>query len=335
MKKMRLFTLFLAVIVCGALFAACADTPASPVSDNTTDAAVTDAPAEETPVSDFEYEESEGGITITGYKGSSADVVIPANISGKPVTSIGNSAFFGKSVQAVTLPKTVTVIEKDAFSGCDKLSAVVLPDGIETISDRAFADCIALDNVELPASLKFIGVRAFYNCSSLKNITLPGTAVSIKSGEAFACSGLESVVIGNGTKILPSGIFYKTNLKEVVLPESVEEISTAAFSECKYLETVTLNDGLITIDDYAFNKSLIKELVIPKSVKTVTAWAFIECDKLKTITFLGDSPKDFITDDFRNNMGIDTVKYSVYHTDSAVGFQDEQWTGVNVKLIER
>ncbi|MDR2314708.1 MAG: hypothetical protein LBE02_09285, partial [Spirochaetaceae bacterium] len=40
-------------------------------------------------VSDFEYSVNNGGITITGYKGSVKNVVIPEKINGLPVIRIG------------------------------------------------------------------------------------------------------------------------------------------------------------------------------------------------------------------------------------------------------
>ena len=42
---------------------------------------------------DFTYEESKNGITITGYAGDETELVIPGEIAGKRVTSIGNWAF--------------------------------------------------------------------------------------------------------------------------------------------------------------------------------------------------------------------------------------------------
>ena len=44
-------------------------------------------------LTDFKYEEKATGITITGYAGDKTDVVIPGEIAGKKVTSIGGSVF--------------------------------------------------------------------------------------------------------------------------------------------------------------------------------------------------------------------------------------------------
>ena len=49
-------------------------------------------------------------------------LVIPSNVSGKPVTSIGVEAFlFCSKLTSVTIPESVTNIEHAAFSYCDSL----------------------------------------------------------------------------------------------------------------------------------------------------------------------------------------------------------------------
>ncbi|MBQ8135375.1 MAG: leucine-rich repeat protein [Clostridia bacterium] len=59
---------------------------------------------------DFEYEENDdGGITITKYTDNDKEVVIPSEIDGKSVTSIGWNAFYScTSLTSVTIPDSVT-----------------------------------------------------------------------------------------------------------------------------------------------------------------------------------------------------------------------------------
>ncbi|MDR1930087.1 MAG: hypothetical protein LBQ44_05585 [Treponema sp.] len=59
--------------------------------------------------SDFEVKAAEGKVTITKYKGSVKNVVIPARIQGLPVTVIGYNAFFGSQVTSVTIGAGVTL----------------------------------------------------------------------------------------------------------------------------------------------------------------------------------------------------------------------------------
>ena len=72
-------------------------------------------------MSEFEYEVDDGKVTITGYTGKGGDVVIPAEIAGLPVTTIGEYTFLN----------------------CTLLTSITLPNSITTIGDRAFPDCDA------------------------------------------------------------------------------------------------------------------------------------------------------------------------------------------------
>ena len=64
----------------------------------------------------FAYEDVEGGISITGYSiEGGLDVVIPSNINGKQVVSIGNTAFCFNKLKSVTIPSSVTSIGSSAF----------------------------------------------------------------------------------------------------------------------------------------------------------------------------------------------------------------------------
>jgi hypothetical protein len=85
------------------------------------------------PEENFEF----GGGVITGYSGDSKDVVIPAKIKGKPVTSIGESAFNNKELTSVTIPDGITSIGNSAFAS-NQLTSVTIPDGVTSIGDSAF-----------------------------------------------------------------------------------------------------------------------------------------------------------------------------------------------------
>ena len=68
------------------------------------------------PESDFEYEKTNSGITITSYKGDDKTVVIPEKIEGIAVTVIGEHAFeYNNVVETVSMPDTVTNIIHGAF----------------------------------------------------------------------------------------------------------------------------------------------------------------------------------------------------------------------------
>ena len=62
---------------------------------------------------------------VTGYDGTATEINIPSTYSGKPVTSIGDSAFEGcSSLTSITIPNSVTSIGRDAFENCSDLKTI-------------------------------------------------------------------------------------------------------------------------------------------------------------------------------------------------------------------
>ncbi|MBP9988846.1 MAG: leucine-rich repeat protein [Ruminococcus sp.] len=72
----------------------------------------------------FTYAIHNNEIEITGYTSDEVNVVIPAEIDGKPVTSIGYQAFYNKAIKSVAIPSTVTCISNSAFMLCTELTDV-------------------------------------------------------------------------------------------------------------------------------------------------------------------------------------------------------------------
>jgi hypothetical protein len=93
-------------------------------------------------ISDFRYIELNGGIIITGYRGSVRDVVIPERINGLPVIAIGVEAFSPHQetskvqLTSVILPNSIFYIGELAFED-NQLTSVVAPNSFVNL-DVAF-----------------------------------------------------------------------------------------------------------------------------------------------------------------------------------------------------
>lgn len=67
----------------------------------------------------------DGTAEITEYTGSGGDIVIPDNLDGYSVTSLGVSSFAGcNSLTTVKIPDTVIRIGEGAFGYCRNLTSV-------------------------------------------------------------------------------------------------------------------------------------------------------------------------------------------------------------------
>jgi hypothetical protein len=73
----------------------------------------------------FQYQNVNGRITITGYNGSGGNLIIPARINGNPVTVI-DEVFRGKNLTSVTIPDSITSIENMTFSGGNWITSITI-----------------------------------------------------------------------------------------------------------------------------------------------------------------------------------------------------------------
>lgn len=172
------------------------------------------AASTETPASSFNYSEnSDGTITITEFTGSETEIVIPSQIKGKAVTSIGYGAFTGcSSLTNIVIPNSVTSIDRSAFSYCTGLTSITIPNSVTSIKDIVFLGCTGLTNITIPNSVTSVGYSTFYGCTNLTNVTIPNSVTSIGEWAFYDCKSLKSVTI----------------------PESATNISHYAFGYCDY-----------------------------------------------------------------------------------------------------
>jgi len=131
---------------------------------------------------DLTYEIADGQVAITDCRRSAeGKLVIPAEIEGFPVTSIGDGAFFGcSSLTSITIPDGVTSIGRAAFGACSSLTSITIPDGVTSIGYEAFKNCSSLTSITIPEGVTSIGHDAFYRCSSLTSITIPESLTSFR-----------------------------------------------------------------------------------------------------------------------------------------------------------
>jgi len=262
-----------------------------------------------TPAADFTYTSDGSAITITDYLGSGDTIIVPGEIAGLPVKTIGAYALHElntvqkiilpegvttldmhalhncPNLTTVVLPETITAIGGFALAACPKLTSVNLPEGLTLMRGNVFDGCTSLVSITLPQSLEGMGGYVFQNCTSLQNVNIPRKFIQVPESMFRGCTSLTGIAIPEGvTRIVSHAFDGCTSLKQVNLPASLEEIGSSAFRYCSVLDNLVFPDGLKTIGEYAFNEcNALSEAILPDSVRSIDKNAFSWCANLARV----------------------------------------------------
>ena len=229
---------------------------------------------------------SNGAITgLSPYGKTQSEIVIPHEINGISVTSIGSEAFRGcTNLTSVTIPNSVTSIGDWAFYDCTRLKSVTIPNSVTSIGEMAFGICTGLTSITIPDSVTSIGRDAFCCCTGLAAVHITDLAAWCKIDFCIFQWGVEyesSNPLGHAHNLYLNGNL----VTDLVIPDSVMSINDAAFFGCTSLTSVTIPDGVTSIGSAAFyGCSSLTSVTIPDSVTSIGSSAFWGCTSLAGIT---------------------------------------------------
>jgi len=191
------------------------------------------------------------------------------------VTRIGEQAFYNcATLTSISIPSTISEMNKNAFSGCKNLKRVdisdlsawcriafkystassplynsadlylngelltdlVIPSDITVLNFGAFYGCTSLESVTIPSHVTSIGKSAFCKCTSLTDVTIDYGVVTLGDSVFANCSGLTEITIPQSVTKIGANTFSSTSLTSVTIPNSVSSIGEGAFSRCASLE---------------------------------------------------------------------------------------------------
>lgn len=148
---------------------------------------------------------------------------------------------------------SVITIGNDAFKNCKELTKVTVPNSVTSIQKYAFYGCIGLTEITIGNSVTSIGESAFQGCTKLTEITIPNSVITIGNYAFESCRSLTSVTIGNSVKSIGNHAFRRCwELTKITIPDSVTSIGEFAFYFCTELTEVTIGKSVTTIGNYAF-----------------------------------------------------------------------------------
>ena len=273
--------------------------------------------------SQFEYFESNGEITITGYTGSELDAekafqlnkTVRSFTIGSKIRSIGSCAFARcASLTNIYVDRAnpyYQSIDGVLYSGDGKTllsyptakaySSYPVASGTETIGEYAFFHS-KVQTIFLPDTVSTIGDYAFYYAGELSSINFPTALTSIGDSAFFACQSLTAVDIpATITQIGESAWAACTSLPAITV--AAENPNYTAVDGVLYTKdmtvlkvypfaksgvTFTVPDSVVELEAYAFAYTGMQSIDGCASLRAIGDSAFYSCTALKS---LPDAPK--------------------------------------------
>lgn len=151
---------------------------------------------------DWSPKEGDGDITITKIDANLPIVDLPAyKITKKDskyicqkVTSVGEQAGLNGEFTKITMPNTITIINREAFNNALNLESFTFSKRLKVIQTNAFMNCLKLSEVKLETVNELsISTESFCNCEKLSNVFFPRKINSIGLHAFDDCSQLSSI----------------------------------------------------------------------------------------------------------------------------------------------
>ena len=200
-------------------------------------------------------------------------VVMPATLGGKPVTRIGDHAFYNcATVEKVDIPASVTSVAYDAFLSCPSLADesglvivrdvvfgyygesahIALPEGVRAIGYCAFQDNDIVRSISIPTSLAYID-KGGLQTSTIRTIfiedikawcNIGGPGPGVDGGYAIYLNGalLKDLEIPNGVASIGGAFANVACIESVQIPNSVTSIRNGAFAGCDGMRLIIVSD---------------------------------------------------------------------------------------------
>ena len=242
-----------------------------------------------------ELEDGTYSVASTDYDSLPADLVIPSEYEGKPVTVIADYGFSGAKITSLTIPDSVHTIGRCAFSHCKNLVKLELGDGVTSTGNNSFSYCEKLKDITFGSSLEIIGEFAFEECHSITEVIIPEGVVTVDGYAFYNCTSIKNIKISSSVETIGYLAFAFTS-------NSLESIEVADGNANYYVDggclieksfmmvilghknSVIPNDVFYIWSHAFFGCEGLTEIVIPASVISINEYAFMNCKNLESIT---------------------------------------------------
>ena len=185
----------------------------------------------------------------------------PESFSGSYTPAVGTqsiaSGAFKNCVKlaALTIPKSVTAIGRNAFSGCKTLNTIYfdgsVADWLKMQWDGYVDAGYALWIKDEVTETMFPNQGGNYD--KVTSVAIPREITSIREGVFYYCNSLSKVSFHSNVQEIGESAFNKSNVDDVVFPEQLRSIGKYAFLSCKRLKTIFIPASVSYIGDGPFS----------------------------------------------------------------------------------
>lgn len=289
---------------------------------------------------------------ISGFLGSDMTTLeIPEEVDGITVKGIADGAFKGKTgIKEVVLPKTLTTIGKETFSGCTELKSINLG-SVTEIGEGSFSST-AVEKINLGEGMTSVPESAFSGCRSLTKVTLPETIESIGERAFMNCSALTRISLNEGLKTIGQEAFLNAHISTLHLPSTFEDMGGSYMGDVfevagksiadKNMKTITVSGDNPLYSSYngvLYNKDGDEVVFCPRGrtsvrvadgVTKIRSYAFFMCFDLEKVT-LPDTLKTIGKGAFQYDEGLTDCELpeGLETVEDSAFFGAENWTGVD------
>ncbi len=240
---------------------------------------------------DYVFRVRNGLAYVTDYRGSASELVTPAQLGGCPVAGIDGAAFRNcDSLVSVSLPDTVTTVEKGAFRGCGNLQCILSPDPqvYHQLEQAQLEAQLCYVGQELPSGLvQEVMVRqgvAYAVTDQSKAVVMgPQEEAALPSQvedmRVFDASGNR---LGADWKVSSDGFRY-----EVIDDQVILLLYTGAKTDPVVPDAIA-GKRVTAISSGCFaNNSRLNSVTVGSNVQTLEPGAFDGCGNLRSLTLSG------------------------------------------------
>lgn len=236
------------------------------------------------------------------YKGNGGVVEIPEGVTQIENNIFGDDIEPNKTVTKIIIPDSVTDIEMDAFSYCEKLTEIIFSKNLKSIS-LDLRGCFSLKEVVIPDSVTSIGY--FHREKNLTEIFIGNNLIEVDESafsfisddtdedEADETTYNEAIQKDRNDTI---AILSQNPVYRIIDGFMVNKNTKTALFRTDYTNTeLRIPDIVETIGSHCISESclfgkkdiFLEKLIIPASVRKINSWAFEECDELESVIYEG------------------------------------------------